>query len=57
VNGRGSIRAVNLRVGHDLTRSARGYLGVTGQVEDLTDSAGHRSVVGVLGTAGLSILF
>jgi hypothetical protein len=52
VDGRGEIAAVNLRLGRDLSRSLRGYVGLTGQVETLSTTA-----FGLFGTAGVSVLF
>jgi hypothetical protein len=52
VDGRGSIAATNLRLGRDLSRNLRGYVGLTGQVETLTTTA-----FGLFGSAGVTVLF
>jgi hypothetical protein len=53
VDGNGSIVATNVRLGRDITRNVRGYLGLTGQIENVSAS----STFGVFGTAGISLLF
>jgi len=57
VDGIGSIRALNVRVGHELARNLRGYLDVTGQMEDFNPPAPSSSAFGVFATAGISIAF
>jgi hypothetical protein len=52
VDGRGSIVATHLRLGRDLSRSLRGYVGLTGQLETLSSTQ-----FGLFGTAGVSVLF
>ena len=52
VDGVGSLNAVNVRVGKDLTRNLRGFFGLTGQVEQL-----RTSTFGLFGSAGVSVLF
>jgi len=55
VDGIGSIVAANLRLGHDLTRELRGYVGLTGQVESFSRTS--TKTAGVYGSAGISVLF
>lgn len=52
VDGRGSIVATHLRLGRDLSRNLRGYVGLTGQLETLSATQ-----FGLFGTAGVSVLF
>jgi len=52
VDGNGSIVATNVRLGREITRNVRGFLGLTGQVETLSSAT-----FGLFGTAGLSVLF
>ena len=52
VDDRGSIVATNLRLGRDLSRNLRGYVGLTGQLETLSATQ-----FGLFGTAGVSVLF
>lgn len=57
VDGDGEVSAVSLRLGHELTRSLRGHVGVAGQVENLNRSPGSGSKAGVFANAGISVLF
>lgn len=52
VDSAGSVTALNVRLGKDLTRNLRAFVGVTGQVEDLASST-----FGLFGSAGVSVLF
>jgi len=52
IDDEGSIVATNVRLGRDITRELRGYVGITGQVETLSSST-----FGLFGTAGLSVVF
>jgi hypothetical protein len=57
VDGDGSIVALSLRVGHDLSRTLRAHMGLTGQVESFGQNAGADTQPGVFANAGISVKF